>query len=793
MTRSTSSAWARPGALVSWLALAGVVGLLWTLSWCSQQPPAVRPGTAREDQFGTSRAMQTIRVLADDIGQRPIGSPEAVRAAQYLFDELKRLPRLEVEYQDARTTTRIDGWLPDVAMIQRVRNVVARLPGQRSDAILLSAHYDSAPDSVGGADDGIGVAVALETIRALAAGPPLERSIVICLNGGEEVGQAGSRALVEHRWFKDVTAWLDFEGSRAGKAALLIASSSHPAVIDAYARQARAPLASVLFDDLSRSSLLLIAGDFMQYTAAGKPGLDFAGIGDLASAHTLLDRSAHIDQRTVQHMGDSALAIARDLATSAGDFAAADHTTVYYDLFGLTVIHYSTLTARFLALLALALLGVPLVVLVRRRELTSRRLASGLGWHLMALSAGLLGAILAAALLALLLRHPHGWFSLPFLIAPAFGGAGLCGVLAIHLRWRRRSLKLGLDADQSMLAVWASGALFWAILLLLGSVVFSVGAAYLALWWVLPTALALIVATWLPRWRWWAWLVSAGVGLLFFVQLATMLVPAMAAMSGGSIGVPVPQDMTMAAICWLFAIVPLATGALAGAHGAGQISRALAVVGAIALCGLIATALRSPYTADRLKPLIATHGQRAGESTLLLASLDFPSIAPVLPSIALATPLPPGSGWPNAYLPGRPPEYSHQLPAAPLTTEPPRIEIVSTAADMDGVTRSVTFRLFGTGWMNAIEIPADRLQGWSLGDPLPRPLPGNRSVYAVFFALDPGGEEITLRFKGREPIELLLMQTEAPGRTQELLDLQKQLPAWTSVKAFATHVVKVPI
>jgi len=793
MTETTSSAWTRPGALVSWLALAFLLGLLGTLSWCSQQPPAVRSGTAREDQFGTARAMQTIRTLADDIGQRPIGSPEAARAAQYLFDELKRVPRVEVEFQDARTTTRIDSWLPDVAMIQRVRNVVARLPGQRSDAILLSAHYDSGPDSVGGADDGIGVAVALETIRALAAGPPLERSIVICLNGGEEVGQAGSRAFVGHRWFKDVKAWLDFEGSRSGKAALLIASSAHPDLIDAFAREAKAPLASVLFDDLSRSSLLVIAGDFMQYTAAGKPGLDLAGVGDMASAHTLLDRAAHIDQRTVQHMGDSSLAIARDLANSARDFAAADHTTVYYDLFGLTVIHYSTLTARFAALFALALLGLPLVVLVRRRELTSRRLASGLGWHLMALSAGLLGAMLSAALLALVLRHPHGWFSLPFLIAPTFGGAGLCGVLAIHLWWRQHLLKLGLDADQSMLAVWASGALFWAILLLLGSVMFSAGVTYLALWWVLPTALALIVATWLPRWRWWAWLVSAGLGLLFFVQLTTMFIPTMAAMSGGSIGVPVPQDMTMAAGFWLFAIVPIATGALAAPHGAGKIGRALAAVGAVALIGLIATALRSPYSADRPKPLIATHAERNGEAVLLLASLDFPSIAPVLPSISQATPVPPGAAWPNAYLPGRPPDYSHQLPAPRLTTEPPRIEIASTAVDMDGASRSVTFRLLGTGWMNAIEIPAERLLGWSLGDPLPRPLPANKSVYAVFFALDPSGEEITLRFKGREPVELVLMQTDAPGKTKELLDLQKQLPDWTSVKAFAMHVVKVAI
>ena len=406
MTQPSLTPPARPGALANWLALGALLGALWALSWWTQQPPAERPANAPADQFGTDRAMATIRMLADEIGQRPIGSPELERTAQYLLTELHKIPRLEVELQDGRTTNRLD-MFPDVAIMGRVRNVLARLPGRRTDAVLLSAHYDSGPDSVGGADDGIGVAAALEAMRALAAGPPLERSIVICLNGGEEVGQAGSRALLQHRWFNDVVVWLDFEGSRAGKSALIIATSAYPAMVEAYARVAPAPQASVLFDDLSRSGLLAIAGDFMQYTAAGRPGLDFAGVGDMASAHTLLDRSAHIDRRTVQHMGDNALLLARDLADGRRAFTASAHTSVYYDLFGQRLVHYSTRTARLLALLALALLIVPLGMLVRRRELTVPRLLLSLGWHLLALAAGLLLAIVAALMVALVLGHPH--------------------------------------------------------------------------------------------------------------------------------------------------------------------------------------------------------------------------------------------------------------------------------------------------------------------------------------------------------------------------------------------------
>jgi len=35
-------------------------------------------------------------VLADEIGQRPVSSPELERAAQYLHGELRKIPRLEV-------------------------------------------------------------------------------------------------------------------------------------------------------------------------------------------------------------------------------------------------------------------------------------------------------------------------------------------------------------------------------------------------------------------------------------------------------------------------------------------------------------------------------------------------------------------------------------------------------------------------------------------------------------------------------------------------------------------------
>jgi hypothetical protein len=63
----------------------------------------------------------------------------------------------------------------------------------------------------------------------------------------------------------------------------------------------------------------------------------------------------------------------------------------------------------------------------------------------------------------------------------------------------------------------------------------------------------------------------------------------------------------------------------------------------------------------------------------------------------------------------------------------------------------------------------------------------------VYFATDPAGEELTLRFADPAAVEVGVFQVEGPGRTPELLELQRRLPNWTSVKAFAMHVVKTRI
>ena len=79
-------------------------------------------------------------------------------------------------------------------------------------ALMLCAHYDSVPTGPGASDNAAGVAVVLETLRALKAGPPLERDVIALFPDGEENGFHGSRLFVdEHPWAKDVSVVLNFD------------------------------------------------------------------------------------------------------------------------------------------------------------------------------------------------------------------------------------------------------------------------------------------------------------------------------------------------------------------------------------------------------------------------------------------------------------------------------------------------------------------------------------------------------------------------------------------------------
>ena len=100
------------------------------------------------------------------IGPRVAGTPGAARARAYIAGEIKKLGiKVEVRAFEAEMP---HGRLP-------LANVVAVVPGRRSDVILLGGHYDTKYFAdfhfVGANDGGSSAALLIELARRLAASP----------------------------------------------------------------------------------------------------------------------------------------------------------------------------------------------------------------------------------------------------------------------------------------------------------------------------------------------------------------------------------------------------------------------------------------------------------------------------------------------------------------------------------------------------------------------------------------------------------------------------------------------
>jgi Zn-dependent M28 family amino/carboxypeptidase len=99
------------------------------------------------------------------IGPRVAGTPGGARARAYIVDELKRIPGVQVQVR----TFEADTPLGKASMA----NVVAVVPGRRSDVVMVAGHYDTKLFKqfkfVGANDGGSSAGLLLELARRLAA------------------------------------------------------------------------------------------------------------------------------------------------------------------------------------------------------------------------------------------------------------------------------------------------------------------------------------------------------------------------------------------------------------------------------------------------------------------------------------------------------------------------------------------------------------------------------------------------------------------------------------------------
>jgi hypothetical protein len=314
-----------------------VLAIALSLTACRREPAV----------FSLTNARAHVGMLAGSIGSRPVGSVANDRARDYIVDQL-RIYGFTVRVQEA------DARRPELGLSARVSNIIATLPGERPEALGLVAHYDSSPHAPGAADDGLGVAVALEAARVLAARPQRTWSLMVLLTDGEEAGLMGAAALAtDTEVAQRLQAYLQVEATGdAGPALLFETGPGNAWLVSAWARHAPMPRGASFATDIYRR--LPNDTDFTILKRLGIPGLNFAPTGDSYAYHTARDTYDRLSPDTLLSTGENIVATAIALQDVDLTQRSPDEPT-FFDLGGTAAVSYGAVTGRVLTIAALVL------------------------------------------------------------------------------------------------------------------------------------------------------------------------------------------------------------------------------------------------------------------------------------------------------------------------------------------------------------------------------------------------------------------------------------------------------
>ena len=757
-----------------WLALSHA--LLLAIFYVNKPIAARAP--REKSAFSEARAQQVLSHLTNNIGLRLAGTPKAEQAAQYLANELRAIPGVEVDVQRVSDAHHLPGtFVPWPVIKYHVTNVVARIPGWTREAVLLNAHYDTLGDSPGAGDDGIGIVAIVEAARALAAGPKLEHSVIILCNGGEEYGLYGADGFIRnHPLAKDVKAYLYIDGGPGGATTLLYSGPGTGSLVEAYAQVAPKPQADSAYLDLIDSGVLSHDGDHRPFRAQGVPGLVFATIADLWACHTKLDRFDRVEPGAVQHLGETMLEVSRFLANHELPSQIEPERSIYFDVFGAFVVRYSGSAGVALGVLSGILAGLCLWSMRRRGYAAMSGISRAFFAAFVSACAAVLGAACAGLLLAYVLGRSYSWYNTPWIAYFAFVVPACVSFAAAWSCMRVRG-------QDGVWNVWLASVLGWTALSLWAA--FSHGrSGYIPLSWSLGLSLGLLAALRWPALRSGILLAACVPGLYTIVHLAPMLRTMLA--QAGIQPLPISPDPIVGV---LYSSAVAAAGvAIALPVQAFEIhkrARLPLLAAVVASLGLAATV--TPFSAERPRRILVTQAETEGRSAFLLRARDVLPLDSALGKLSGAREI--AQKWPNFEV--YEPEPTHEVAGPAPNFAPPSLELLSRTDNADG-TRTLQLRLHAETTNLRMFVERGRVASWSVHPEVAEPPAADGRAAIYFQGVDPSGETISLTLRGNEPAEIeLIASTFAPS--PELLQLTAAFPDWALPVPLLARSVKLSI
>ena len=312
--------------------------------------------------FSAARAQ--VEIAASGRAPHPVGSVEDATFQAYLVARLKTLGA-QVSDQPVplspKALERRSKWSGQKEGPITGHDLIGLIPGvdRSKPALLLMAHHDSVWGSPGAADDGMGIAVAIETARALRARGQPRRDVILLFTDSEELNLDGSTAFFAlNPLARHVGMIINMEARGAGgRANMFETGPANGAQMRLYAERVARPatnsLAVLIYD---------LMPNYTDYTVAkrrGVAGFNLAVLGRAWAYHSPFATPSSVDPASVQDMGDQALALASALAF-APDLPARTPNAAFTDLLGRVTIVYPAAAGWAVLLLAAALIGAAL-------------------------------------------------------------------------------------------------------------------------------------------------------------------------------------------------------------------------------------------------------------------------------------------------------------------------------------------------------------------------------------------------------------------------------------------------
>lgn len=281
-------------------------------------------------------------------GPKVVGSDaNEIQAFNFILKQLNEIRDTSNQSSEITIDQQVvSGFNFERSVYRNIQNIVVRLQGETDHAVMLNCHFDSVPGSPGASDDIVMCCVMMELLRVVTrTSEKQQHSIIFLFNGSEEEDlQAAHGFITQHRWAKDVNAYINLESTGSdGREILFRSGPKHDWLIRLYRQSVPRPFGQAVAEELFETGVIPSATDFEIFRDDGEiPGLDFAYVDNGWRYHTRYDSVEYISRKSVQHTGENILALMKKMANSEelanppeGSFA------IYFDYLGFFFVSYT--------------------------------------------------------------------------------------------------------------------------------------------------------------------------------------------------------------------------------------------------------------------------------------------------------------------------------------------------------------------------------------------------------------------------------------------------------------------